>query len=76
MMPDPSVSVVVPTYNERDNIEPLVTRLFAAVDPSRYDLIVVDDDSPDGTAAEVARFHDSHPVRCLTRMSERGLATA
>lgn len=76
MMPDPSVSVVVPTYNERDNIEPLVTRLFAAVDRSRYDLIVVDDNSPDGTAAQVARFQDSYPVRCLTRASERGLATA
>ena len=75
-MPDPSVSVVVPTYNERDNIEPLVTRLFAAVDRSRYDLIVVDDNSPDGTAEQVARFHDSYPVRCLTRASERGLATA
>ena len=74
--PAPTVTIVVPTYDERDNIEPLVSRLFAAVDPQRCNLIVVDDDSPDGTAEEVARLADRYATRCLRRTAERGLATA
>ena len=72
----PKITIVIPTYNERDNIEPLATRLFAAVDPKQCNLIVVDDNSPDGTAAQVARLADRYPAECLVRTAERGLATA
>lgn len=72
----PAVTIVVPTYNERDNIERLSTRIFAACDPATTELLIIDDNSPDGTAAEVERVASRFPVRCVARTSERGLATA
>ncbi len=69
-------TIVVPTYNERDNLRPLAERLFAAIDPAQAELLLVDDNSPDGTA-EVARELARHyPIRCVVRRNERGLATA
>lgn len=72
---------VLPTFNERENIEPLIRRLLAAVDPP-YTVLVVDDDSPDGTwqvvesiAAEVNR-PDETRVRLIRRMDESGLTSA
>lgn len=72
----PLVSVVVPTYNERDNLTPLATRVFAALDADRAELLIVDDDSPDGTAAAAAELGRAWPVRCHVRRGVRGLATA
>lgn len=73
---DASVSVVVPTYNERENVAPLVRRVFAALDPQQAELLIVDDNSPDGTAAAAAELAERYPVRCIVRQSERGLAGA
>jgi dolichol-phosphate mannosyltransferase len=70
------VSVVVPTYCERANLRPLAERIFAALSPAHSELLIVDDDSPDGTAAEAAELAATWPVRCLVRRGERGLATA
>jgi len=73
-------SLVIPTYNEAKNIGPLLERLDALLRPAlddSFELIVVDDDSPDGTsrtAAEIALRIPS--VRVVTRRGERGLATA
>jgi dolichol-phosphate mannosyltransferase len=69
------VAVVVPTYNERDNIESIVTRVRAAVPGA--DLLVVDDDSPDGTGevADKLAAADSH-VHVLHRAGKAGLGTA
>ncbi|MBU0637809.1 MAG: polyprenol monophosphomannose synthase [Planctomycetes bacterium] len=77
-MPEPHslVSVVVPTYNERDNLAALAQRVFAACDPQHTELLIVDDDSPDGTAELANQLAQRQPVRCLVRRSERGLATA
>lgn len=72
----PRITVVLPTYNERENLAPLAQRLFTALDPLETELLVVDDDSPDGTAAAAAGLAATHPVRCLVRRGERGLATA
>ena len=72
----PAVTVVVPTYNEALNVETLARRLFAAVDPAAAELLIVDDNSPDGTAAVAERLAAELPVRCLVRRDERGLATA
>lgn len=69
-------SIIVPTYCERENIAPLAERIFAHVSPQTTELIIVDDDSPDGTAAAVATLADRYPIRCLRRVGERGLATA
>jgi dolichol-phosphate mannosyltransferase len=69
------VTVVVPTYNERDNLGPLARRLFGVLDPHENELLIVDDSSPDGTAATAGELAGSFPVCCIVRR-ERGLATA
>ena len=67
--------VVIPTYNEADNIRGIVTRVLA-VDPG-YHVLVVDDDSPDGTAALVSRLAADNPrVHLLLRRDDRGFGTA
>ncbi len=73
------VSVVVPTYNEAENLPVLVERLDAALRGSglSYEVVVVDDDSPDGTwrvAEELARR--GYPVRVIRRVGRRGLGSA
>lgn len=71
------LTVVVPTYDERGNIEPLLARLDAALAGIAWEVVFVDDDSPDGTAAAVRRLARSDPrVRCLQRIGRRGLSTA
>ncbi len=69
------VVVVVPTYNEADNLEWIVTRMRAA-QPS-VDLLVVDDGSPDGTGAIADRLAAADPaVRVLHRATKAGLGAA
>jgi dolichol-phosphate mannosyltransferase len=72
----PKVSVVLPTYNERDNIGPLIEAILANLDQSTQ-IIVVDDDSPDGTwqvAQEMAT--NDERIELLRRTDERGLTSA
>ena len=74
---DPELSLIVPTYNEADNIAPLVRRVHEALSPHcRYELVVVDDDSPDGTAEAARALSAEYPVRVVVRHDERGLASA
>jgi dolichol-phosphate mannosyltransferase len=71
------LAVVIPTYNERDNIGELIGRLDNTLDGLRWEVIFVDDDSPDGTAdlvREYARL-DAR-VRLVHRVGRRGLASA
>jgi len=76
-VPTPELTVVVPTLNERDNLEPLLSRLDTALVGLAWEVIFVDDDSPDGTAAFVRDIALRDPrVRCLQRIWRRGLATA
>ncbi|WKW49630.1 glycosyltransferase [Rhodomicrobium lacus] len=73
----PDLTVIAPTFNERENVEPLMEKLDAALSGVHWEVIFVDDDSPDGTAAhvrEVAR-RDSR-VRCVQRLGRRGLTSA
>jgi dolichol-phosphate mannosyltransferase len=75
-MSEPAVSVVLPTYNEVGNVVRLIEAL-AALLPMDKEFIVVDDDSPDGTAAAVAELADRRgDVRLILRRAERGLVTA
>lgn len=74
-----SVSVILPTYRERDNIVPLIEAIEEHLDPLglALEIIVVDDNSPDGTAQVVSeRFGADSRVRLSVRKDERGLATA
>ena len=67
----------MPSYNERPNVAPMIARLDAALTGIAWEAIYVDDDSPDGTAAEVRRIAQTDPrVRCLRRIGRRGLASA
>jgi dolichol-phosphate mannosyltransferase len=69
--------VVVPTFNERDNVRVLVRELAAELEGIDWELIFVDDDSPDGTAQLVRELDLCRPrVRCLQRIGRRGLSTA
>jgi dolichol-phosphate mannosyltransferase len=73
----PRVSIIVPTYNERDNITPLLERIDTALSLQiPYEVIVVDDDSPDGTATIAESFSVKYPVRVVVRKNDRGLASA
>jgi dolichol-phosphate mannosyltransferase len=71
------LSIVVPTYNERENVPVLVERLKRMLGTLAWEIIVVDDDSPDGTAAVVKDLAAADPrVRCIRRIGRRGLAGA
>lgn len=73
----PDLTVVVPCYNERPNVAPLVAKLDAALAGIAWEVVFVNDNSPDGTAAEVRRLARLDPrVRCLRRIGRRGLSSA
>lgn len=73
----PSVSVIVPTFNERDNIPVLVERLSITLADFDYEIVVVDDDSPDRTWEVVEELATDHPrLRLLRRVGRRGLSSA
>jgi dolichol-phosphate mannosyltransferase len=75
--PTLQLAVVLPTYNERANIAPMVDKLEAALGPSGWEAIFVDDDSLDGTADEARRIGEADPrIRVLQRFGRRGLASA
>lgn len=71
------LSVVVPTFNEAENIRPFLAQLEAPLQGRDYEIVVVDDNSPDGTHRIVAEYAAKHPrVRLVLREHEKGLATA
>jgi dolichol-phosphate mannosyltransferase len=73
----PELSVIVPTYNEADNIIPLAAALETALQGLDWEVIFVDDDSPDGTHAAVRQLGESNPrVRGIRRIGRRGLSSA
>jgi dolichol-phosphate mannosyltransferase len=75
----PTFSFILPTYNERENIVALITRIQALLSERGYtgEVIVVDDNSPDGTSMAVDALTRKYPnVRLETRVNERGLGTA
>jgi len=74
-MAEPTVLVVIPTYNERDNLGPVLSRLHAAVPAA--DVLVVDDASPDGTGELAdAMAADDPRIRVLHRTQKAGLGAA
>jgi dolichol-phosphate mannosyltransferase len=73
----PELAVVVPTLNERDNVPIVVERLNRVLAGIAWEVIFVDDDSPDGTA-DVVRALARHQgnIRCIQRLGRRGLSSA
>jgi dolichol-phosphate mannosyltransferase len=73
----PKLTIVIPTYNEADNVAPLVESLQSALGDSDWEAIFVDDDSPDGTFRQVQKAGAANPkVRGLLRIGRRGLSSA
>jgi len=68
--------VIIPTYNEKENIEKMIRSIFSL--PASFDMLIVDDGSPDGTAAIVRSIQISYPERLFLfeREGKQGLGTA
>jgi dolichol-phosphate mannosyltransferase len=77
MILGPELAVVIPTLNEKDNVAPLVELLDTVLDGVSWEIIFVDDDSPDGTAKRIREIsRRDWRVRCVQRIGRRGLTTA
>ncbi len=70
------VSIVTPTYNEKDNIERLANGLFEDCQDYDVELIIVDDNSPDGTGDIVDRLSKEYPIKVVHRAGKLGLSSA
>jgi len=72
---DPRLLVLLCTYNEAENLSRLIPLLFEVV--PQFDLVVVDDNSPDGTSDYVSSLQAENPrIHLITRTNERGLGSA
>ncbi len=72
---EPKTLIIVPTYNESENLPPLVKKIFSL--PVRVDLLIVDDNSPDGTGRMADEFARQHPgMHVLHRQEKNGLGRA
>eukprot|EP00727_Mastigamoeba_balamuthi_P004890 m51a1_g144 putative dolichol-phosphate mannosyltransferase (381) ;mRNA; f:464020-465291 len=71
------LTVIVPTYNEKGNMRPLITGVTQALERQSipHEILVMDDNSPDGTAQECERLRATFPhLRCVVRTQNRGLS--
>ncbi|MEZ6123577.1 MAG: glycosyltransferase family 2 protein [Planctomycetaceae bacterium] len=75
---EPEITVVVPTYREVENLRELVCGVVQAVTASQQtcEIVIVDDNSSDGTIELCDQLAEEYPVRLVTRIHERGLSTA
>ncbi len=72
------LSIIVPTYKEKENLPKLFNKTFKVLKDNKIDgeIIVVDDDSQDGTVEIVNKYKKKHPINLIVRKKERGLASA
>ena len=71
------ISIVIPTFNEVKNIIPLIKNLIVLLIDFDYEIIVVDDDSPDGTSEEVNTYMKMNKrIKLITRIGRSGLSSA
>jgi dolichol-phosphate mannosyltransferase len=71
------LAVIVPTFNEKDNVVELFSRLESALQGISWEAVFVDDDSPDGTSDLIRSLAQTKPnVRCVHRIGRRGLSRA
>ena len=71
----PEISVIVPTYNESENIETLIEEVLKVLSGRDFEILVVDDNSPDGTA-EIVRSVKNSRLRLFKRKRKKGLGSA
>ncbi len=74
----PIVSIIVPTYREAENLPVLVPQVAGELETSgiSFEIIIVDDNSPDATPEACSKLAESWPVRLLVRTEDRGLSSA
>ena len=71
------ISIVIPTFNEVKNIIPLLKNLISLINEYDYEIIIVDDDSPDGTSEEINKFmKNKKKINLITRIGRSGLSSA
>ena len=72
------LSIVIPTFNEKNNIEPLIIAIHkTVVIKATWEIIFVDDNSPDGTYSHIQKLANKYKnIRCLRRINRRGLSSA
>lgn len=70
------ISIIIPTYNERENLLPLLERLSSSLAGHDYEVIIVDDNSPDGTGELAEELAGRFPLRVVHREKKLGLASA
>jgi dolichol-phosphate mannosyltransferase len=70
------LSIIVPTYKEKDNIAVLVERIDRSLADIGYELVIIDDNSADGSEELVTGLAQKYPVKIIVRKNKRGLASA
>lgn len=70
------ISIIVPTYQEVENLQPLSEMIQAELQGREYEILIMDDNSQDGSVEKVAELNHSHPIRIITRTEDRGLSPA
>jgi len=70
------ISIIVPTYNERENLPILVEEIHNSLSNFDYELVIVDDNSPDGTGELAERLSREKPIKVIHRRGKLGLASA
>ncbi|QGA80112.1 glycosyltransferase [Candidatus Nanohalobium constans] len=68
------ISVITPTYNEKKNLEQLFHKVDNALNHRDYEILLVDDDSPDGTAEKAEELSQDYPVNVFVREKDHGLS--
>jgi dolichol-phosphate mannosyltransferase len=75
--PKDKISIIIPTYNEKENIRKIIPEIDKNMDDYDYEILVVDDDSPDGTWKTAEKMSKEYPaVKVIRRKDERGLSSA
>ena len=69
-------SIIVPAYKEKDNLEALIERIHRNLSNISYELVIIDDNSADGSEELVAGLSQKYPVKIIVRKNKRGLASA
>jgi len=73
----PELTIIVPTFNEFENIDPILKKIDIALPEVKWEVVFVDDDSPDNTFNEIMRLARSRSnVRLIRRIGRRGLSSA